>query len=85
MCEDGIAASVRVGRSCGNAILPDGPAFVYFERTTITARPTNSRKVQGQKLRGHYAYYGLPGNGEALQRLRYEVTRVWRTWLLRPG
>jgi len=37
----------------------------------------------GQKLRGHYAYFGRPGNGEALQRLRYEVTRVWRKWLIR--
>lgn len=36
-----------------------------------------------QKLRGHFAYFGLPGNGQALQRLRYEVTRVWRKWLLR--
>jgi len=34
-------------------------------------------------LRGHYAYFGRPGNGEALQRLRYEVTRVWRKWLIR--
>lgn len=40
-------------------------------------------RTLGQKLRGHYAYYGLPGNGEALQRLRYEVTRVWRKWLVR--
>jgi hypothetical protein len=24
-----LAVSVRVGRSCGNAILPDGPALVY--------------------------------------------------------
>jgi hypothetical protein len=38
----------------------------------------------GQKLRGHYAYYGgVMGNIRCLQRFRYEVHRVWRKWLLR--
>jgi hypothetical protein len=38
----------------------------------------------GQKLRGHYAYYGsVIGNIRCLQRFRYEVHRVWRKWLLR--
>ena len=36
-----------------------------------------------QKLRGHFAYYGLIGNLAALQRFRYEVYRVWRKWLSR--
>ncbi len=36
-----------------------------------------------QKLNGHYAYFGLTGNGKALQRLRYAVVRVWRKWLSR--
>lgn len=35
------------------------------------------------KLRGHYAYYGIPGNSPALSRFRYEVIRVWRKWLQR--
>ncbi len=38
----------------------------------------------GQKLRGHYAYYGrVIGNIRCLQRFRYEVHRVWQKWLLR--
>jgi RNA-directed DNA polymerase len=38
----------------------------------------------GQKLRGHFAYYGgLIGNVRSLQRFRYEVLRVWRKWLSR--
>ena len=37
----------------------------------------------GQKLRGHFAYYGITGNGEALSRLRYVVARLWRKWLMR--
>jgi RNA-directed DNA polymerase len=37
----------------------------------------------GQKLRGHFAYYGVIGNLPCLQRFRYEVLRMWRTWLSR--
>jgi RNA-directed DNA polymerase len=36
-----------------------------------------------QKLRGHFAYYGITGNGEALSRFRYAVARLWRKWLMR--
>ncbi len=36
-----------------------------------------------QKLRGHYAYYGITGNGFAIARFRYEVLQLWRKWLLR--
>ena len=32
-------------------------------------------------MRGHYAYYGITGNVQALERFRYEVTRLWRKWL----
>ena len=36
-----------------------------------------------QKLRGHYAYYGVTGNSDALSRFRQEVERRWRKWLNR--
>jgi RNA-directed DNA polymerase len=36
-----------------------------------------------QKLRGHFAYYGITGNGGALHRFRDAVVRLWRTWLSR--
>jgi hypothetical protein len=36
-----------------------------------------------RKLRGHYAYYGLTGNGRSLARLRHAVERIWRKWLIR--
>jgi len=36
-----------------------------------------------QKLRGHYAYYGITGNSFAIARFRYEALRLWRKWLLR--
>lgn len=34
-----------------------------------------------QKLRGHYGYFGITGNWEALGRFKHEVRRIWRKWL----
>ncbi len=34
-------------------------------------------------LRGHYRYYGIVGNSEALSRFRYEVARLWHRTLER--
>jgi RNA-directed DNA polymerase len=36
-----------------------------------------------RKLRGHFEYYGIPGNSAHLNRFRLEVTRAWRKWLNR--
>jgi group II intron reverse transcriptase/maturase len=36
-----------------------------------------------EKLRGHYAYYGVTGNSDALSRFRWQVDRRWRRWLSR--
>jgi group II intron reverse transcriptase/maturase len=36
-----------------------------------------------QKLRGHFAYYGLTGNAYALTQFRTAVVRCWRKWLNR--
>jgi group II intron reverse transcriptase/maturase len=36
-----------------------------------------------QKLRGHYAYYGITGNTPSLRRFRAEAERAWRKWLSR--
>ena len=38
-------------------------------------------KTLSQKLRGHYSYYGVTGNGRALQNLYDEVRRIWHKWL----
>lgn len=40
-------------------------------------------KALGHKLRGHFGYYGITGNSEALSRFAYEVRRVWWKWLSR--
>ena len=36
-----------------------------------------------EKLRGHYAYYGVTGNSGALSSFRREVERCWHLWLRR--
>ena len=40
-------------------------------------------KRLSRKLQGHYAYYGLTGNGRALAALRDRVRRIWFKWLQR--
>lgn len=50
-----------------------------------TQNETIPQQWQGlcQRMRGHYAYYGLRGNQDGLRRFHYEVTRVWLRWLRR--
>ena len=36
-----------------------------------------------RKLEGHYAYYGITGNGRSLAEVRTGTRRVWRKWLAR--
>jgi hypothetical protein len=40
-------------------------------------------RTLGQKLRGHCAYFGITGNGEALRRFRDAVQPTWQKWLSR--
>ncbi len=43
----------------------------------------DQHQTLSQKLRGHCAYYGITGNGEALRRFRDAVQRAWQKWLSR--
>jgi hypothetical protein len=38
-------------------------------------------RTLSQKLRGHFAYYGITGNVEALTRFRRGAIGLWRKWL----
>jgi group II intron reverse transcriptase/maturase len=42
---------------------------------------SEQQRKLNEKLRGHYAYYGVTGNSAALSRFRWEVDRLWRKWL----
>lgn len=39
------------------------------------------QQILGQKLMGHYAYYGITGNAERLAAFRTVVQQLWRKWL----
>ena len=41
------------------------------------------REALGHKLRGHYGYFGMTGNYDALARFEHEVRRIWHKWLCR--
>jgi group II intron reverse transcriptase/maturase len=41
------------------------------------------QKALGQKLRGHFGYFGTTGNYEAIARFFRRATEVWRKWLNR--
>jgi RNA-directed DNA polymerase len=41
------------------------------------------QRVLGQKLRGHYAYYGISGNASNLWRFHWVVRRAWHKWIAR--
>ena len=41
------------------------------------------QRTLAQKLRGHFGYFGITGNYEALQRFWLEVRRAWQRWLNR--
>ena len=36
-------------------------------------------------MRGHYAYYGIGGNGRRLRWYARQVVRIWKKWLSRRG
>jgi RNA-directed DNA polymerase len=44
---------------------------------------SEQQQTLGQKLRGHFAYYGITGNSNALSLFRTAVVRCWRKWLSR--
>ena len=54
-------------------------------RTHRHWRLSEQHAALSRKLRGHYAYYGLTGNAQAIGRFRHEVRRRWRKWLSRLG
>ena len=41
----------------------------------------DQHRTLSQKLRGHFAYYGITGNADALNRFRRGVIGLWRKWL----
>lgn len=40
-------------------------------------------RTLAKKLKGHYAFYGITGNADAIDRFRRAVTKIWFQWLSR--
>jgi Transposase len=49
----------------------------------IVRRTGYSRGLARKVLRGHFAYYGVGGNGRRLRWFANQVVRIWRKWLSR--
>ena len=69
------AASRSAGQSGGS---PSGAG------STGIGRSAEQHQTLSQKLRGHFAYYGITGNGEALHRFRDAVTRALAEMAVAP-
>ncbi len=58
-------------------------AVSHWCRVNRHAPIAEQQRALGQKLRGHYAYYGITGNWPSLARFWWKVRGVWRKWLSR--
>ena len=38
-------------------------------------------KTLGQKMSGHFGYFGIRGNSQAISRFAFEGNRLWKKWL----
>jgi len=56
-------------------------AIAQWCRTNRHHALVAQQSTLGQKLRGHFAYYGITGNASALSQFRSGVIELWRKWL----
>jgi RNA-directed DNA polymerase len=52
-------------------------------RSMRTEPLVDQHRQLSQKLKGHFAYFGISGNYKRLADLHYETRRIWRKWLSR--
>jgi group II intron reverse transcriptase/maturase len=52
-------------------------------RTNRHRSVAEQQRTLGQKVRGHYAYFGITSNYKALARFYREVLKAWKRWLSR--
>lgn len=50
--------------------------YEWMKRARHTQLAEQARQIT-EKLKGHYDYYGVPSNADALKRFRYEVMLKW--------
>ena len=77
----------------GHSVVQKKTAATRFRRTLRKIRewgwkhrhlPMKEQQAKlNEMLRGHDAYYGVTGNSRMLAKLRWEVAKLWRKWLVR--
>lgn len=76
----------RVGRkSISNRITIKLKLFKQWIRSNRTLPTAEIMETIANKLRGHYAYYGVTGNYKSINNYAYEVRRILFKWLGRRG
>lgn len=82
-----LAETSRNAKSTPGSIVPTASKTsvmsISVSLPLLTMTLSEQQQKLNEKLRGHYAYYGVTGNGSALSRFRHEVERRWRKWLMR--
>jgi RNA-directed DNA polymerase len=58
-------------------------ALAQWLRKERHSELADQHRTLSQKLRGHFAYYGITGNADALKRFRRGAIGLWRKWLSR--
>ncbi len=59
--------------------------FKEWLRASRTQPTAEIMETVANKLRGHYAYYGVSGNSKSINNFFYEVQRILFNWLGRRG
>jgi RNA-directed DNA polymerase len=76
----------RVGRkSISKRITVKLKLFKRWIRSSRTLPTAEIMETTANKLRGHYAYYGVTGNSKSINRYAYEVRKILFKWLGRRG
>lgn len=76
----------RVGRkSISKRITIKLKLFKQWIRSNRTLPTAEIMETTANKLRGHYAYYGVTGNYKSINNYAYEVRRILFKWLGRRG
>jgi len=59
--------------------------YKQWLRSNRTLPTREIMRTTANKLRGHFAYYGVSGNGESISNFAYEVRMILFKWLGRRG
>ena len=70
-------------RTAGSRLSRSVRAVSQWRRRHRHEKIREQHRVLKQKLQGHYAYYGITGNYDALHRFYEAVQRTWQKWLSR--